>query len=103
MPYTVTIVFTKLGLVKYISHLDLLRLMGRSVRRAGLPFAISAGFSKHPKISITRALKLGIESESEEAVFALREQIPGEEFRKRLQAQLPEGIYIKKYLCQTKS
>ena len=81
--------------MRYISHLDLMRLFGRALRRADLPFAITQGFSKHPKYSVKRALKLGLESENEEAEFALRENIPPEEFRSRLQAALPPGIEIK--------
>ena len=81
--------------MKYISHLDLLRLFGRALRRAGLPFEISQGFSKHPEIVIKRALKLGLESDSEEAVFKLREKISEQDFRERMNKQLPEGIVVK--------
>ena len=35
----------------------MIRLFGRALRRADLPFAVSEGFSKHPKIVIKRALK----------------------------------------------
>lgn len=93
--YKVKVIFSKKGEIKYISHLDMLRLFGRAMRRAGLPFALSEGFSKHPKIAIKRALKLGVESENEEAEFMLKENIPIEEFRQRLQRQLPDGIQIK--------
>ena len=89
------VVFTKSGEMKYISHLDLLRLMGRALRRAGIPFALSRGFSKHPRISIERALKLGVESENEKAEFILREDIPADVFKERMRGALPEGIRIK--------
>lgn len=81
--------------MKYISHLDLMRLFMRAVRRADLPIKMTEGFNPHPKISIKRALKLGLESDNEEATFVLREPLRPEEFSKRLQEQLPEGIYIK--------
>ena len=95
MEYSVNVVFTKSGEMKYISHLDLLRLMGRALRRAGIPFALSRGFSKHPRISIERALKLGVESENEKAEFILREDIPADVFKERMRGALPEGIRIK--------
>jgi len=95
MDYKMRVVFAKKGRMRYISHLDLMRLFGRALRRADLPFALTQGFSKHPKYSVKRALKLGLESENEEAEFALRENIPPEEFRSRLQAALPPGIEIK--------
>jgi len=96
MPYKVRVVFTKVGLSKYMSHLDLLRLFGRALRRADLPFEVSEGFSKHAKIVITRALKLGVESESEEVTFRLRQEIGCAEFAQKLQDELPEGIQITK-------
>lgn len=78
----------------YISHLDLMRLFMRALRRASLPIKMTEGFSPHPKISLQRALKLGVESENEEATFVLRELVTAEEFKKRLQEQLPKGIYL---------
>lgn len=95
MFYKVDFVFAKTGQMKYISHLDLMRLLMRAMRRADLPLKMTEGFSPHPKLSIKRALKLGVESEHEEAAIVLKESISAEEFRGRLQKQLPEGILIK--------
>ena len=81
--------------MKYISHLDLMRLFMRSLRRAELPIKITQGFNPHPKFSIKRALKLGVESENEEAAIVLKEAIKPEEFKERMQKQLPEGISIR--------
>jgi radical SAM-linked protein len=93
--YKVNFIFTKKGLMKYISHLDLMRLFMRSLRRAELPIKITQGFNPHPKFSIKRALKLGVESENEEAAIVLKEAIKPEEFKERMQKQLPEGISIR--------
>lgn len=81
--------------MKYISHLDLMRLFTRSFRRAELPVKMTQGFNPHPKFGIKRALKLGLESDSEEASVILGEQMSLEEFKQKLQQQLPEGIEIK--------
>ena len=93
--YKVSFVFSKKGVMKYISHLDLMRLFMRAMRRADLPLKLSEGFSPHPKLSLKRALKLGLESESEEAAIVLRLPVSPEEFKNKLQPQLPEGIRIK--------
>jgi len=93
--YRISFTFTKKGTMKFISHLDLMRLFMRALRRADLPVKITEGFSPHPKLSIKRALKLGIESDSEEASVVLKEEIIPEEFRQRLQKQFPQGIEIK--------
>lgn len=88
--------------MKYISHLDLMRLFTRALRRADLPIKITQGFSPHAKFSIKRALKLGLESENEEATAAFRQWVEPEDFKRRLQQQLPEGINIKE-ACLKKS
>ncbi len=67
----------------------------RALRRADLPVKLTQGFNPHPKLSIKRALKLGIESDNEEASVVLKEKIMPEEFKERLQQQLPEGIEIR--------
>jgi len=81
--------------MRYISHLDLMRLFTRAMRRAELPLKMSEGFSPHPKLSLKRALKLGVESEHEEASILLRFPVTPEDFKNRLQKKLPEGISLK--------
>ena len=81
--------------MKFISHLDLMRLFMRALRRAELPIKMTEGFSPHPKISLKRALKLGVESENEEAAFTLKESFNHEDFEDRLNKQLPEGIRVR--------
>jgi len=93
--YKLNFTFAKKGAMRFISHLDLMRLFMRAVRRAGLPIKMTEGFSPHPKISLKRALKLGVESDNEEATFVLREPIALEDFKQKLQRELPEGIYIR--------
>lgn len=87
--------------MKYISHLDLMRLFMRAIRRTELPIKMTEGFNPHPKFSIKRALKLGVESDNEEATLILKELVEPEDFKERLQKQLPEGIIIKE-ACQEK-
>jgi radical SAM-linked protein len=93
--YRVNFSFSKQGLMRYISHLDLMRLFTRAMRRAELPLKMSEGFSPHPKLSLKRALKLGVESEHEEASIVLRFPVEPMEFKDRLQKKLPEGISLK--------
>ncbi len=93
--YKIIFSFSKKGALKYIGHLDLMRLFTRAMRRADLPLKMSEGFSPHPKLSLKRALKLGLESESEEGAIVLRLPVSPDEFKDKLQGQLPEGIEIK--------
>ena len=86
--------FTKEGYMKYISHLDLMRLFMRAFRRAGLPLKMSEGFNPHPKLSISRALKLGVESENEQAMVILKTAMRSEDFIAIMNRQLPIGIHL---------
>lgn len=82
--------------MRFISHLDLMRLFMRAFRRCGLPLKITEGFNPHPKFSINRALKLGLESEGEEAKIVLRDFVDPQDFINRMERELPEGVRIKK-------
>lgn len=53
-------VFVKQGRLAMLSHLELARALERTVRRAGLPFAVSEGFSPHMRIAFGAALPVGV-------------------------------------------
>ena len=80
--------------MRFVSHLDLIRLFQRALRRAGLPVTITKGFSPHLKMSIARALKLGLESDHEEAIICMDEPVEAGRVIKLLNEQLPEGIRL---------
>jgi len=80
--------------MRFVSHLDLVRLFQRASRRAGMPVTITKGFSPRLKISITKALKLGVESVGEEVVFGLDKDIVPEEFVSNMNGKLPEGVKL---------
>ena len=88
-------IFSKTGDMRFISHLDLMRLFQRALRRADLPVAISKGFSPHLKISIKRALKLGVESECEELTVHMERAAGPELFKESLNRNLAQGARIK--------
>jgi len=80
--------------VKYISHLDLMRLWERALRRAGIPIAYSQGFSPHPKISIAAPLPIGVTSDGEFMDISLRVRVSPYHFAKAVGEQLPFGISL---------
>lgn len=88
--------FTKLEELKYISHLDLMRLFQRTFRRANIPVKYSEGFNPHPQFSLATALALGVSSNGEYMDVELDTQICPEEFSKRMNEVLPNGIKILK-------
>ena len=80
--------------MRFISHLDLVRLFQRASRRAGLPVTVTKGFSPRLKISITKALKLGLESGAEEVIFGFDKDVVPEEFVSKINDKLPEGVKV---------
>jgi radical SAM family uncharacterized protein/radical SAM-linked protein len=88
-------VFTKLGEVRFIGHLDLQRLWERVCRRAAIPLAYSGGFHPMPRIATATALALGVESQGEVVDFELSSPLDPETFRARLAPLLPAGIEMR--------
>ena len=76
----------------YISHLDLQQLLQRAFRRADIDLVHSQGFNPHPKISYGNALALGTESQGEYVDVEIVKDLSIEEYLKRMNEQLPEGI-----------
>lgn len=87
--------FSKLGLIRYTSHLDMLRLFQRSFKRAGVPLAYSNGFNPHPRLSFAQPLSLGYESISEYLDFETKnDNFTPDEIQRRLASIMPGGIEI---------
>jgi radical SAM family uncharacterized protein/radical SAM-linked protein len=86
--------FGKLGDMALVSHLDLVRLYDRAVRRASLPIAYTGGYHPMPRIMIANALPLGATSEGEIVDFELTREMDVEEFKERLACQLPSDIPV---------
>ena len=86
--------FGKQGNLALVSHLDLVRLFDRAVRRAALPISFTGGFHPGPRISIANALPLGVTSSGEIVDFELTQWLNVEEFRQQLVNQLPSELPI---------
>lgn len=68
-----------------LSHLEVAHALERVVRRAGLPFAISQGFSPHMKIAFGSALPVGVGSTCEIFDLQLTQYVPPAEALEALQ------------------
>jgi radical SAM family uncharacterized protein/radical SAM-linked protein len=84
--------FGKLGEMKLVSHLDLVRLFDRAVRRASLPVSFSGGFHPAPRIMIANALSLGYASTGEVIEFEMKTAVSPSEFQQRLAAELNQDM-----------
>ena len=86
--------YTKLGMIKFISHLDTMRLFQRAIRRLRLQIRFSQGFNPHMMISLANPLALGVESEHEYLIFETVEDIPLDDLAERLNSELPKGVNV---------
>ena len=84
--------------LKFLSHLDLMRLWERALRRANLELAYSEGFSPHPRISLAAPLAVGITSVAELMDVFLSRRITDGLFVEKAGPQLPDGIGIMQIL-----
>jgi radical SAM-linked protein len=78
--------------IKFISHLDVMRVWERAFRRAQIPLAYSEGFSRHPRISLAAPLAVGITSEAELMDTFLTRLVSPHWFTASLNTQLMRGI-----------
>lgn len=57
--------YRKTGVLRFISHLDWMRMLFRIVSKTELDTVFTQGFSPHPKVSLSPPLPLGMESRVE--------------------------------------
>jgi len=86
--------FAKTGSLALISHLDTLRLLERALRRTGLPVSFTGGFHPLPRLQLALPLPLGVEGEQEWLDLEFTAQLEPDQARRRLQAELPEGLRL---------
>lgn len=88
----VRIKYSKLGDISYISHLDIIKLMERIVRRTGLKLSYSEGFNPHPKTAFSPALQLGVQSHCEYLDMEFDEAVEEDLLIQKLNEKTVEGI-----------
>jgi len=86
--------YSKTGLMRYLSHHELMLCIIRTVRRVGIPVAYSSGFHPHPKISFGPALSVGVEGHGEFFDINLMSEMKEREFIHTMNTHLPEGLRI---------
>lgn len=81
--------------VKYISHLDFVRMFHRSVRRAGLDFVFSQGFNPHPIMTVAVPLSVGVTADGEYMKVGFETDLSETALADTLNASLPNGFEVK--------
>lgn len=86
------ITFSKQGALRYTGHLDLHKILERSIRRARLPLAYSQGYHPQPKLNLAAALPLGFSSRAEVMDIWLKEDV--QDVPAALKEHVPPGLTI---------
>ena len=80
--------------IRFISHLEYVRTIGRAIRRAKLPAAYSRGFNPHMKYSLASALGVGVVSYAEFVELELAEPVEPLAAAAAFKRALPRGIRV---------
>ena len=88
----VRLTFTKQGALRYTGHLDLHKIIERSIRRAKLPLAYSQGYHPQPRLNLAAALPLGFSSRAEVMDIWLNEDV--QDVPDQLKEHVPPGLTI---------
>ncbi len=90
--FRLRVAYPKQGRLRHLGHLEVLRTVERSVRRAGLPYAVTQGFSPHMRVAFASALPTGTASRAEYYDLYMTAYVPAPAALERLQAATPEDL-----------
>ncbi len=80
---------------RFFGHLELVNIINRAFRRAGVDLVYSNGFHPMPRISFDDPLPMGMEGVDEFFFISVKSDIACDELVRRTNQELPEGLFIK--------
>ena len=86
--------FYKRAEYKFLSHLDIVRLIIRALSRSDIIVKYDKGFNPKPKISFSNPIPLGVESLAEYCDLVLEDDTSANDFTGKVNLQLPEQVKI---------
>ena len=86
--------FRKTEDVRWLGHLDVMRVFERAIRMSGIDVLYSQGFNPRAKMSIASALPLGATADAELVLIQIAEPVDVKDVVSRLKRGLPEGLPI---------
>jgi len=86
--------FSKNGLFRFVSHLDMLQHLERSLFRCGLPISFTEGFNAKPRMGFAQPVMLGIVTKNDILEVELSEDLTEEVVLEKLSAVTPTGFDI---------
>ncbi len=89
--------FSKIGSMRFIGHLDVMRYFQKAFRRAEIEVSYSKGFSPHQLMSFASPLGIGLSSDAEYLDVTLEKSDPPEEMIERINAVMNDEIKVKDF------
>ncbi|MCL2404217.1 MAG: TIGR03936 family radical SAM-associated protein [Defluviitaleaceae bacterium] len=86
--------FSKSGNLRFIGHLDFLKVFQQTLGRSKLPVAYSQGFNPHMLLSFALPLPLGMTSIHDYADLTLDTELPEDKIISRINACAPGGLVV---------
>ena len=86
--------FEKKDKMKFIGHLDLMKLFQKIIRRTDINIEYSKGFNPHQKMSFALPLSLGHETVGDYMEIELVEQMNPEDIKNKINNLMPDGVRI---------
>ncbi|MEG0687714.1 MAG: TIGR03936 family radical SAM-associated protein [Hungatella sp.] len=93
----IRIKFSKLGAMKFVGHLDLLRYFQKAMRRAEVDICYSEGFSPHQVMSFAAPLGVGLTGTGEYMDIEVHSTKDSKTMIRQLNAVMVDGIQILSY------
>ena len=93
--YKYRITYKITGLLRFLSHKELMRMIGRVFRRANMPLAFSHGFNPHPLISFGPPRPVGTAGTAEQIDVRLVEFLQPAALLEIISKQFPKEMQLK--------
>lgn len=93
--YTYRLRYEKTDAVRYISHLDFVRVLNRAVRRSELPVTYTEGFNPHPVMMVAMPISVGVTSEDEYIDIDFDENVDEDVIAERFNEAFGGGIVVR--------
>ena len=92
--YKYRLKYCKTENARYISHLDFVRVLNRTIRRSKLPVTYTEGFNPHPVMVVALPLGVGMTGEDEYIDIDFDERIEPQIVCETFKNTFPEGIEV---------
>ncbi|MCF7858443.1 MAG: TIGR03960 family B12-binding radical SAM protein [Candidatus Cloacimonetes bacterium] len=90
--------FGKIGRLRFVAHLDTMRMIHNILRAVDLPIVFTHGYNVHPKAALGGPLPLGVQGENEYFDFVLKDEISEKLIFSKFAKVMPSQLKLKKVI-----